>query len=67
MHEGTPVHMLAAVIGIAFSWMYWSSLPSILIRIRATGQNPGIGVRRTSGRKQSMSRGLKGLLKNSFC
>lgn len=32
IHEGTPVHILAAVIGIAFSWMFWSSLAVILIR-----------------------------------
>jgi hypothetical protein len=46
MHEGTPVHMLAAVIGIAFSWMFWSSLAFVLIRIRATGQNRGLAVPR---------------------
>ena len=45
LHEGTPVHMLAAVIGMAFSWMFWSSLALILIRIRAGVHNRGMGVR----------------------
>jgi hypothetical protein len=45
LHEGTPVHMFAAVIGMAFSWMFWSSLALVFIRIRASGHNRGIGVR----------------------
>lgn len=45
LHEGTPVHMFAAVIGMAISWMFWSSLALVLIRIRASGLNRGMGVR----------------------
>ena len=31
LHEGTPVHILAAVIGVAFAWMFWSSMIFLLI------------------------------------
>jgi hypothetical protein len=34
LHEGTPVHMLAAVVGVALSWMFWSSLIFFLIRAK---------------------------------
>src|SRR6185437_5920545 len=40
LHERTPVHMVAAAIGIAFSWMFWSSLVLLLIRIRLYGSRP---------------------------
>ncbi len=34
MYEGTPVHILAAVIGIALSWMFWSSLVFFIVSVR---------------------------------
>jgi hypothetical protein len=46
MQEGTPVHILAAVFGIALSWMFWSSLVFFIKRIRAHRQNRNVAVRR---------------------
>jgi hypothetical protein len=45
MHEGTPLHILAAVVGIALSWMFWSSLVFFVKRIRARRQNRNVTVR----------------------
>ena len=44
LHEGTPVHMVAAAIGIALSWMFWSSLIFVVIRVRASTRNRVAGV-----------------------
>lgn len=46
MHEGTPVHILAAVIGVALSWMFWSSLVFFIKGIRVHRQNHNLTVRR---------------------
>ena len=45
MHEGTPIHILAAVIGVALSWMFWSSLVLFIKSIRAHRQNRKVAVR----------------------
>jgi hypothetical protein len=44
LHEGTPVHMFAAAIGVAFSWMFWSSVVFLFILSRTHGRKRGLGV-----------------------
>jgi hypothetical protein len=44
-HEGTPVQMFAAAIGIAVSWMFWSSLTFLVIHIRTNRRNRALRVR----------------------
>ena len=34
MYEGTPVQVLAALVGIGFSWVFYSSLVFLIIWIR---------------------------------
>src|SRR6266404_3531068 len=35
MHEGTPVHVLAAMVGYGLSWIFYSSLVFFLLRSRS--------------------------------
>ena len=35
LHEGTPLHLLAAVVGVALSWIFWSSVAFSLIAYRS--------------------------------
>jgi hypothetical protein len=41
LHEGTPVHVLSAAMGVASSWMFWSSLVFLVILIRTSRRNRG--------------------------
>lgn len=44
LHEGTPVQLLAAVVGLNITWMFWSSLVLLVIRTRTRRGNRGLGV-----------------------
>jgi hypothetical protein len=44
LHEGTPVQLLAAVVGLNFTWMFWSSLVFLIIRRHTKRRNRGLGV-----------------------
>lgn len=35
LHEGTPIHLLAAVVGVALSWMFWTSVAILVISYRS--------------------------------
>jgi len=42
LHEGTPLQLLAAVVGVALSWIFWSSLAFSLIAYRSRRNAPVI-------------------------
>ena len=44
LHEGTPIQLLAAVVGINISWMFWSSLVFLVLRMRTKRRNRGLDV-----------------------
>jgi hypothetical protein len=38
-YEGTPLHFLAAVVGVGLSWVFYSSLVFLLVRYRSHGKS----------------------------
>jgi len=41
LHEGTPVQLLAAVVGLNITWMFWSGLVLLIIHSRTRRRSRG--------------------------
>jgi hypothetical protein len=42
--EGTPIHLLAALVGLAITWIFWSGVVFLIVRTLTKGRHRGLRV-----------------------